>query len=177
MTLRVYQISASNSAECLKFSSVCHSDGIRMTGWCKCRGLTLDPKSESKIFVQLSDGRTLAWQLEARVGKCRLQFYVADNVVYMTTKLHCSLDHSVVWKSQIYGSLNVKNITRLHVKNHRSRGNSRQVALSRAFFVVFIPTGFDKQWPIPLLSHYHHFSNIALLPKNRLLALISPFQP
>ena len=75
VTLRVYQISASNSAEYLKFSSVCHSDGIRMTGWCKCRGLTLDPKTESKIFVQLSDGRILAWQLEARVGKCRLQFY------------------------------------------------------------------------------------------------------
>ena len=36
-----------------------------MTGWCKCRGLTIDPRTESRIMVQLTDGKILQWQLEA----------------------------------------------------------------------------------------------------------------
>ena len=47
-------------------------------------------------WFDATTGNSLVKPVLARVGKCRLHFYVAYNVVYMTTRLHCSLDHSVV---------------------------------------------------------------------------------
>lgn len=65
VSMRVYQITYESTEHNMKFSSACHSEGIRMTGWCKCRGITIDPRTESTVIVQLSDGKIIQWQLEA----------------------------------------------------------------------------------------------------------------
>ena len=64
ISVRVFQISSSNLEKGLKLLNACQSDGLRMTGWCKCRGLIVDPKSETNISLLLTDSRVLQFKLE-----------------------------------------------------------------------------------------------------------------
>ena len=64
ISVRAFQISTSNLEKGLKLLNACQSDGLRMTGWCKCRGLIVDPKSETNISLLLTDSRVLQFKLE-----------------------------------------------------------------------------------------------------------------
>ena len=64
ISVRVFQISKTNLEKGLKLLNACQSDGLRMTGWCKCRGLIVDPKSETNISLLLTDSRVLQFKLE-----------------------------------------------------------------------------------------------------------------
>lgn len=64
ISVRAFQISEKNIEKGLKLQNACQSDGLRMTGWCKCRGLIVDPRSETNISLLLTDSRLLKFKLE-----------------------------------------------------------------------------------------------------------------